>query len=436
MPKTFEWYLDFVDLEYKPTGNELIAVFKVKSANGISIEEAAGRIASESSIGTWTTLTTMTEELRSLMAKAYEIRSNGVVKIAYPIRLFEEGNMPQILSSIAGNVFGMRAIKCLRLEDVIFPKELLKSFKGPQFGIKGVRDKLKIYDRPITLTVPKPKVGLDTETYAKVAYEILSGGVDLLKDDENLTSQSFNRFERRLSTIMKVIDKVEKETGERKGYLVNVTAETREMIRRAKLVADYGNEFIMIDIVIAGWSALQTMREIAEDYKLAIHAHRAFHAAFTRNPEHGMSMFVLAKIARIIGVDHIHIGTPGVGKMEAKTREVLEIQKAITSTTYEPDKEDEIRMKQEWYHVKPLFPVASGGLHPGVIPPIIKHMGIDIMIQVGGGVLGHPDGPKAGAKAVRQAIEATINGIPLDEYAKKHRELSRALEKWGYVVPK
>ncbi len=428
----FEWYTDFIDLNYEPKEDDLLAVFKVIPKD-VSLEEAAGRVASESSIGTWTTLTTMTPGLRRLMAKVYEIRENGFIKIAYPLDLFEINSVPQFISSVAGNVFGMRAIKALRLIDVRFPEEYVKAYRGPQFGIKGVREKLRIFDRPITATVVKPKVGLDTERYAKAAYEILAGGVDLLKDDENLTSQNFNPFMKRLNAIMKVIDKVEKETGERKGYLVNITAETNEMIKRAKAVADYGNEFVMIDILTVGWAALQTMRDVLEDLKLAIHAHRAFHAAFTRNPDHGMSMLMVAKLSRLIGVDHIHIGVP-VGKMEAKVKDVLTIEREIASVTFEP--EDNILFKQEWYHIKPVFPVASGGLHPGLLPEVIKIMGKDIIMQVGGGVLGHPKGPYAGAKAVRQAIDAAMKNIPLDEYAETHRELKEALEKWGYIRPK
>ena len=156
---SFEWYSDFVDLNYKPKDEDLIALFKVKSDN-ISLHEAAGRVASESSVGTWTTLTTLTPKVRSLMAKVYEIRDDGIIKIAYPIELFEINNVPQILSSIAGNIFGMRAIKALKLLDVKFPRTLIESYKGPQFGIKGVRDKLKVYGRPITASVPKPKVCL------------------------------------------------------------------------------------------------------------------------------------------------------------------------------------------------------------------------------------------------------------------------------------
>ena len=411
----FEWYLDFVDTNHVPE-NEIICVFRVEPQD-VSMEEAAGRIASESSVGTWTTLSSLPERVKKIMAKAYRIEGNRVW-ISYPLDLFEGGNLPQLLSSVAGNVFGMRALKSLRLEDIEFPEDYLKHFKGPAFGIEGVRKKLKIFDRPLTATVPKPKVGYDAEEYAEVAYESLSGGIDLLKDDENLTSLSFIRFEKRLERVVKVIEKVEKETGERKGYLVNITAEAREMERRLKMVAEYGNEFVMVDILTAGFSALQTVRDLAEDHGLAIHAHRAMHGAFTRKPDHGISLRVITKLARIAGVDHMHVGT-GVGKMAGKKEEVKELAEICRGSMGS---------------FKRVFPVSSGGLHPGLIPDVIELFGKDVIIQAGGGVHGHPDGSRAGAKALRDAIDATMEGIPLKDY--ESPELARALEKWGFVSPK
>ncbi len=413
-----EWYLEFVRTGYEPKENELVCTFRVEP-DGVSMEEAAGRVASESSVGTWTTLAKLPNRIKDLMAKVFEI-DGDLIRIAYPIDLFEEGNVPQLLSSIAGNVFGMRALKNLRLEDVEFPEEYVKHFKGPQFGIDGVRRRLKIRDRPLTATVPKPKVGFDADEYAEVALNAWTGGIDLVKDDENLTSQNFIRFEKRLEKVMKVRDRAENETGEKKSYLVNITAECEEMKRRAKLVADYGNEFVMVDIITAGWSALQTIREVCEDLGLAIHAHRAMHAAFTRNPKHGISFGVIVKLARLVGVDNIHVGT-GVGKMAGKAEEVKRYADLC---------------RKEWFHLKPVFPVSSGGLHPGLIPDVMKLFGVDVIIQAGGGVHGHPDGTYAGAKALRQAIDATLKGISLEEYAEYHGELRKALEKWGHLKPK
>ena len=426
-----EWYLDFVDSSYRPSREDLIVLFRIEPASGISMPEAVGRVASESSIGTWTTLTTMTPEKRRLMAKAYELKGRWV-KVAYPLDLFEAGNMPQVLSSIAGNIFGMKAVKNLRLEDVRWSPKLIKSFRGPQFGIDGIRKIFKVRDRPLSATVMKPKVGMSSEEHAQAGYEAWIGGIDLLKDDENLSGQQFNQFERRVARSFKLRDRAERETGKRRSYLVNVTAETREMLRRAKLVKERGGEYVMVDILTVGWAGVQSLREECEDLGLAIHAHRAFHAAFTRKREHGMSMLAVAKVARLIGIDQLHIGT-AIGKLEASREEVLALQEAITSRNIRGKKHI---LAQGWDGIKPVFPVTSGGLHPGLIPEIIEMLGKDIVIQVGGGVWGHPQGGRAGAAAVRQAIDAALKGISLDEYAKRRKELRGALEKWGYVKPK
>jgi len=414
-----EWYLEFVDTAYEPSESDIIATFYVEPANGFTIEEAAGRVASESSVGTWTTLYYLPERVKRLMAKVFHFDGN-IIKIAYSIDLWEPGNIPQLLSGVAGNIFGMKALKNLRLLDVELPKEYIKHFKGPGFGINGIRQRLKIFKRPITATVPKPKIGFDSDEYSKVSYEILSGGIDLIKDDENLTSLKFNKFEDRFTKVMKVIEKVENETGDKKGFLVNITGELETMKKRAKLVSEYGGIYVMIDIITVGWSALQTMREICQDLNLAIHAHRAMHAAFTRNPKHGITMKVVAKLARLIGVDQIHTGAI-VGKLEGKKEDVLEINQFLRS---------------EWEHIKPIFPVSSGGLHPGILPMVFEiNNSLDLVIQVGGGVMGHPKGPKAGAKAVIDAINAYIDGKSLEEAAKESKELKEALEKWGTTKP-
>ncbi len=426
-----EWYLDFVDSSYKPSREDLIVLFRVEPASDIGMREAVGRVASESSIGTWTTLTTMTPEKRRLMAKAYEIKGRWV-KVAYPIDLFEAGNMPQVLSSIAGNIFGMKAVRNLRLEDVRWPPGLIKSFRGPQFGIDGIRKIFKVNDRPLTATVPKPKVGMGSEEHAQAGYAAWMGGIDLLKDDENLSGQQFNQFERRVTRSLELRDRAERETGERKSYLINVTAETREMLRRAKFVKKRGGEYVMVDILTAGWAGVQSLRDECEGLGLAIHAHRAFHAAFTRKPEHGMSMLVVAKIARLVGVDQFHIGT-AIGKLETPREEVLALQIAIMSRNVKGGRQI---LAQEWGTIKPVFPVTSGGLHPGLIPEIIDMLGKNIIIQVGGGVWGHPLGGRAGAAAVRQAIDAALKSVSLGEYAKTRKELRGALEKWGYAKPK
>ena len=421
-------YEDFLDLDYLPDKDDLICLFKIKPRKGFSVEKVAIRVAAESSNGTWTALT-IPDHITKLSAKVYHINEE-YVKIAYPNDLFEEGNMPQILSSIAGNVFGMKALEGLRLIDVKWPLNIIKSFKGPQFGVNGIRKMIKIEKRPITATVPKPKVGYYPEEHAQHGYEIWSGGVDLLKDDENLSNQKFNKFEERLQLSMKMREKAENETGERKSYLINITAEVEEMKRRAQLVNDYGNEYIMIDIFTTGWSSVQTIRDLCDELELAIHAHRAFHAAFDRNPDHGISMKVLAEIARMQGVDQLHIG--GLGKLAGGRTEV---KNNYIKCYSESNVENAEMLEQNWYGVKPVFGVCSGGLHPGIMHRLMELLSTDIVVQAGGGVLGHPSGTESGAKALRQAIDAYMDGISVSEYAKSHQELAQALNLWGDETP-
>jgi ribulose-bisphosphate carboxylase large chain len=403
-------YTDFVNLKYRPRASDVICDFYVEP-EGISMEEAAGGVAAESSIGTWTELTTTKPYVEELAARVFSIEGNDI-RIAYPVDLFEPGNFPNISSSVAGNVFGLRALKNLRLNDIVLPGKIVGSFKGPKYGIEGIRSLLKIHDRPLVGTIIKPKLGLKTTDHAEVAYEAWVGGCDIVKDDENLSSQSFNPFEDRLRKTLESRNRAERETGEKKVYMVNITAETVEMLKRAELVAKNGGEYVMVDILTCGFAALQTLRD--RNFDLVIHAHRAGHAAFTRNPKHGIAMQVIAKVARTIGVDQLHVGTV-VGKMSETREEVAENLRAL---------------REKLNHLKPVLPVASGGLHPGLVPALIDFFGNDFVIQAGGGIHGHRDGTVAGAKAMRQAVDATLRGISLIEYAKTHTELASALETW------
>lgn len=169
---------------------------------------------------------------------------------------------------------------------------------------------------------------------------------------------------------------------------------------------------MMVDILTCGFSALQTLRN--KDFDLVMHAHRAGHATFTKNPRHGINMKVIARLVRIIGVDQLHVGT-FVGKMHETKKDVL----------------DNCRVLQdELYGLKPVLPVASGGLHPGLVPSLYDIFGKDFVIQAGGGIHGHEDGTLSGARAMRQAVDASMKGVSLQEYAESHEELKKSLETW------
>lgn len=421
--KSFE----YIDLKYEPRKEELICYYIVSPKSPNSIESVSSQIAAESSIGTWTDISTLTQTIRKkLSPHVYSIEKTNSktyrIRIAYPQELFEPGNIPQLLSAIAGNIFGMKILNSLRLENIYFPQKYIESFKGPLYGINGLRTITAVYKRPFVGTIIKPKVGLNPTEHAKVAYEAWLGGMDIVKDDENLTNMPFNKFKERVKKTLALKRKAEQKTGEKKLYLANITSETFEMLKRLEYVKSLGGEAIMIDILTAGFGALQTVRSHSKG--LIIHAHRAMHAALTRSPKHGISMLVIAKISRLVGVDLLHIGT-AVGKMEGPESEVK-----IVFNEIEADKIELESLKENWSAIKPTLAVSSGGLHPGHIPALYRIFGINAVYQFGGGCHGHPKGTLSGAKAIRQALDATLNRVKLKDYAISHVELSQAIKRW------
>ncbi|MFQ3318101.1 MAG: ribulose-bisphosphate carboxylase large chain [Natronomonas sp.] len=415
-------YADFLDESYDPRDDDLVCTFRLDPSEGLSVEAAASRVASESSNGTWAALSPESD-VRQYSATACDIgeaSDHGIeVTVAYPESLFEDGSLPQVLSCIAGNIMGMKAVDTIRLLDCEWPEGLANSFPGPQYGSDVRTELLDAGDRPPLATVPKPKVGLSSDEHAAVGYDAWVGGVDLLKDDENLTDQSFNPFERRVTASLDARDRAEEQTGERKDYLVNITAETDEMVRRAEYVADHGGSFVMVDIITCGWSSLQTVRRRTDDLDLAIHAHRAMHAAFDRLPQHGVSMRCLAQFARLAGVDHIHTGTAGLGKLE--NEDTAGINEWLQA---------------DFYGHNDVLPVASGGLHPGIVDQLLDALGTNVLVQAGGGIHGHPDGTEAGARALRAAVEASVEGESLESRAESEPALATAMEKWGTESPR
>lgn len=404
----------------------IIAVYYVEP-NKISLLKAGVTIAAEESIGTWTEVTTTTEWLiKHLSAKVFEINKvngGGIIKIAYPLELFdyEIGGIPNLLSIVAGNLFGSGKLNNVRLIDIFFPKAFVKAFKGPKFGIEGVRKIIGTTStrRPHIGTIIKPKVGLSPKETAKVAYEAAMGGVDFIKDDETLSNQRFCPLEDRVSHVAEALDRVEEETGRKVIYAPCITAETYKIPELADTALENGATALMIDFLTAGFSAIRILAE-DESIKVPIHCHRTMHGAITRNPKHGISMKVLAKLVRLAGGDQLHTGT-AVGKMggiHKNVKEIVEINNWLRS---------------KFYGLKTVFPVASGGIHPAIVGKNLSILGTDIVIQAGGGIHGHPWGSRAGATAMRQAVDAFMKNISIEKYAETHKELKKALEKWGYT---
>merc|ERR1712137_1538394 len=329
------------------------------------------------------------------------------VHIAYDLDLFEEGSLACLTASIIGNVFGFKAIRALRLEDMRFPVAFLKTFQGPGAGVVVERERLDKFGRQLLGATVKPKLGLSGRNYGRVVIEGLRGGLDFLKDDENINSQPFMRYRERFLFTMEAVNFAASLSGEGKGHYLNVTGATCEDIyERSSLACELGSVIVMIDLVI-GYSAIQSMARWSRDNDVLLHLHRAGNSTYSRQKDHGMNFRVICKWMRMAGVDHIHAGTV-VGKLEGDPLMIKGFYNTLLDFKSEINLPQGLFFAQDWASLRKCVPVASGGIHCGQMHQLINYLGDDVVLQFGGGTIGHPDGIQAGATANRVALEAMV----------------------------
>jgi len=437
--------------DYEPKDSDILCAFRLVPQEGVEADEASAAVAGESSTATWTVVwTDRLTAYENYQAKCYRVdpvpgTDQHIAYIAYNLDLFEEGSIANLTSSIIGNVFGFKALKSLRLEDMRIPPHYVKTFQGPPHGVVMEREYLNKYGRPLLGATVKPKLGLSPRNYGRVVYEALRGGLDFTKDDENINSQPFMRWRDRFLFSMEGVSRAVAESGEVKGHYMNVTAATmEEMYERAEFAKQIGSVICMIDLTI-GYTAIQSMSKWARRNGLILHLHRAGHGTYTRQKTHGVNFRVIAKWMRLAGVDHIHAGTV-VGKLEGDPHAIRGYYQTLLADKLKPDPSLGLYFEQDWASMPGTMPVASGGIHAGQMHQLLHYLGEDVVLQFGGGTIGHPDGIAEGATANRVAVEAMIqarnegrdylNDGPeiLAKAARWSPSLYKALEVWKDIT--
>jgi ribulose-bisphosphate carboxylase large chain len=406
--------MGYWDASYAVKTTDILALFRITPQPGVDPVEAAAAVAGESSTATWTVVwTDLLTACDRYRAKAYRVdpvpntTDQFFAFIAYECDLFEEGSLANLTASIIGNVFGFKAISALRLEDMRIPHSYLKTFQGPATGIIVERERLNKYGAPLLGATVKPKLGLSGKNYGRVVYEGLKGGLDFLKDDENINSQPFMRWRERFLYCMEGINRASAATGEVKGSYLNVTAATMEEVyKRAEYAKAVGSIVIMIDLVM-GYTAIQSIAIWARDNDCLLHLHRAGNSTYARQKNHGINFRVICKWMRMSGVDHIHAGTV-VGKLEGDPLMIKGFYDILRLTNLDVNLPYGIFFEMTWASLRKCMPVASGGIHCGQMHQLVHYLGDDVILQFGGGTIGHPDGIQAGATANRVALEAMI----------------------------
>ncbi len=376
------------------------------------------RLIAEGGTGTWMRVAEETEEVREALSGRlvgyYEVPAErgtkaAVIQIAYPTAAWDRRpNIPMMMLQPMGNCF-IFSTK-FRLLDVAFPKSFTDYFPGPKFGVQGVRDYLGVHDRPLALHIIKPKMGMTPEQTAAQCYKTAIGGIDIIKDDE-MQGDAFNcMFEDRLAAVREALARAEKETGKKVLYFLSITDEVDRLVEKARKAVKLGANGILITYSV-GFSGLKALASDPE-----INVPILLHVSHMVSLLPRISFTVLGKFARISGADLTLVPTVWSSYQVASLEEGLRTVHAL---------------QQKLWGYRRTWAVPGGGLHPGNLCHVIEEYGTDIVLAAGGGLLGHPDGATAGAKAMRQSIDATMDGVDLFEAADKNPELKRATETWG-----
>jgi 2,3-diketo-5-methylthiopentyl-1-phosphate enolase len=376
------------------------------------------RLALEGSTASWMDVKEETPELRERLSSKvlgyYEIPApkgtkKAVVQLAFPIAAWERNvNVPMMLLSISGNIFAF--CDKVRMLDVYVPRSVAAKFNGPKFGIDGLRERLGVYDRPLILQIIKPKMGMTPEETAAQVYQSALGGADLCKDDEMCSELEKCSFDARLEAVLRALEKAEQETGHKTLYMVSITDEVDRVHDKARRAVRAG----ATGLLLAYPAGLSSLKVIADDPE--VNAPILWHVSHMLGMLPTMSFTVLAKLARLCGADMML--TPSLWS----SLQVCSIEEELrTSQT----------LRAPFYQIRRAWPMPAAGMYPGLVDALIQEHGIDFIVPAGGGMLGHPMGYKAGAMAWRQAIDAVLAGMTLQEAAQKYPEFRAAAETWG-----
>ncbi len=397
------------------------------------IEKAAEALAGEQSSGTFLAIPGETLELKEKHGARIEkieiknesnspslpgtttpknisstVYKQAEIEVSWPIENIGI-NLPNLMATVAGNLFELNQFSGLRLLDIKIPESYSTKYLGPQFGIEGTRKLAHVYERPIIGTIIKPSVGLSPEQTAEQTKILIEAGIDFLKDDELMGDSSHSTFEKRVDAVMSVINAAADKTGKKAMFAFNLSGDVDDMLRRHDYVLAKGGTCIMVSLNWIGISALAKLREHS---KLPIHGHRNGWGLMYRSPFIGIDFTAYQKIWRLAGADHLH--TNGL------RNKFCESDQSVVKS---------IKACQKIEFASNVMPVVSSGQWAGQAVDTYKAIGnFDLMYVCGGGIVAHPSGIAAGVTSITQAWEAAAKGETLEQYAKEHTELREALD--------
>jgi len=411
------------DCEHSVPSDYVLATYLLEDKRAALSQRAEG-IAVGLTVGSWTDLPATKQthlqafcglvEGISVIAELEGGRVRAEVTIAYPSH-----NLTATLSSLLTTVFGKLSmdgkIKLLKLQ---IPDDFARQFPGPKHGVAGIRQRLGQNagqaSKPLVMSIFKSCVGQPLRDLTTQFEAQALGCVDFIKDDEIFFREDEASPEQRVEAFGRIANKTFEVTGKRVQYAVNLTGPIHSLLHRARTLSQLGAGALLFNAFAYGYDVLCYLAADAE-VTAPIMVHPAVAGALYAAPDYGFSAaVVLGQLLRLAGADIVIYPSP-YGSVTLPQHDGLALVEAL---------------RQSSVH-KPCLPAPSAGIHPGLVPLLVRDYGTDVIVNAGGGISGHPAGAMAGGLAFKQAIDATLAGINLNDAAEEQLELSQAIAKWG-----
>jgi ribulose-bisphosphate carboxylase large chain len=334
----------------------------------------------------------------------------AIVELSWPLDNFGP-SLPNLISTVAGNLFELNQLSAIRLIDLDLPKPFLDRYPGPAFGPDGTRRLAGVEKFPLIGTIIKPSVGLTPAATADLVKALVGAGINFIKDDELQADGPLCPFEDRVKAVMRVVNAAADAQGQKPMFAFNLTGEIDEMRHRHDIVVAAGGTCVMVSLNSVGLVGVAELRRHAE---LPIHAHRNGWGLYYRSPHIGIDYRAYQKLWRILGVDHMHVNGLRNKFAEDGASSIASAKACLT-----PLSEIDPRL---------AMPVFSSGQWAGQVPETYAALGsADLIYCCGGGIVAHPQGVKAGVESIREAWAAAFDGESLESRARSKPALAAAL---------
>ncbi|NPA17230.1 RuBisCO large subunit C-terminal-like domain-containing protein [Persephonella sp.] len=319
----------------------------------------------------------------------------ALVKIRFPVLMFQH-DLYSILSIVYGEIVIPENVKLISVD---FPAVFVDHFKGPRFGLRGIRERVNQYHRPLLMAALKPLNGITEEKFVGFLNQVIEGQVDIIREDENFFDDSLFPFEKRVQVVSRIL----KEKDKNILYLPFLSGSWTEMSEKIKLAQEYEINTFLINLFPLGLEGLQFL---SDTFRCGFLVNPGYPSFFYEQDLFGIEPSILyGRFIRMAGGDMVMIPSPYRHRTVPHYRSV-EVANVLT---------------ERFEDLEPSFPVVYGDMNPEDLYTIFNDFGNQVIIDIGTSYKKFGD-ITGGVRKFSETLNCVISGVPAEECIKNREQ--------------